>query len=167
MTKRFLLLSLFVNVVMSLTALEIPSQLHERWVVKRDLPTSTICCFEEKEARKLIGTEIEYTANSFRWGQTVTTHPTVQIKVMSAEQFHKEYSGGGANDSQVSFEQLGIKALHVTQIMLGHEPANITGATIEIPGDDVLIKDKNTIIFSVCNVYYEARRRPVSSGNRK
>ena len=49
----------------------------------------------------------------------------------------------------------------------GHEPANITGATIEIPGDDVLIKDKNTIIFSVCNVYYEARRRPVSSGNRK
>jgi hypothetical protein len=28
----------------------------------------------------------------------------------------------------------------------------------EIPGDIVLLKSHNTIIFSICNVYFEAKR---------
>jgi hypothetical protein len=157
--KRFLLLFFFVSAAMSLTAQEIPAQLRGRWVVKRELPTSTICCWGEKEAQDLIGTEIEYTADSFRWKNTVTPHPTVQVTVLSAQQFHDRYSGGGANDSQVNFRQLGIRAPQATLVILGHEPADLTGATIEIPGDEVLIKDKNTIVFSVCNVYFEAKRQ--------
>jgi hypothetical protein len=131
--------------------------------VKRELPTSTICCWGEGESKGLIGTEIEYTADGFRWKNIVTTHPTVQVVVLSAEQFHDKYSGGGANDSQVNFRQLGIRAPQVTLITLGHEPAELTGATTEIPGDEILIKDKNTIVFSVCNVYFEAKRQPVSN----
>jgi Group II intron, maturase-specific domain len=37
-------------------------------------------------------------------------------------------------------------------------PAGITGATIEIPGDDVLVKTKDTIIVAACNVYFAAKR---------
>jgi hypothetical protein len=167
MAKQFLLSIFLVNAVLSLTAQEIPAQLRGRWIVKRELPTSTICCWGEKESNGLIGTEIEYTADSFRWKNTVTTNPTVQIIVLSAEQFQVQYSGGGAIDSQVSFRQLGIRAPQATQIVLGHEPANLTGGTVEIPGDEVLIKNKNTIIFSVCNVYFEAQRRPASIGKPK
>ena len=167
MPKRFLLLIFFVNAIACVTAQEIPAQLRGKWIVSRVLPTSTICCWGEKESKALIGTEIEYTKDSFQWKNTITNHPTVENIVISAEQFHNENSGGGANDSQVSFRQLGIKAPRITQITLGHEPANITGGTIEIPGDRVLIKNGNKIIFSVCNVYFEARRRPVSSGKPK
>ena len=167
MTRRLLLLFLVINVFVSLSAQEIPAQLRGRWVVTRDLPTSTICCWGEKESKAFIGTEIEYTADNFRWKNIVTTHPSIQIEVISAQQFHDENSGGGANDSQVNFQQLGIKAPRITQIELGHEPADITGGTIEIPGDKVLIKDKNTIVFSVCNVYFEAKRQSVSSRNPK
>lgn len=158
-----LLLYFFVNASASLVAQEIPVQLRGRWVVTRDLLTSTICCWGEKESKELIGTEIEYIPDSFRWKNIVTTHPSVQIKVISAQQFHDNNSGGSVNSSQVNFQQLGIRALRITQITLGHEPANITGGTIEIPGDEVLLKNKNTIVFSVCNVYFEAKRRIVSN----
>ncbi len=165
--KSFMLLFIFVNAIACVSAQEIPAQLRGRWVVTRDLPTSTICCWGEKESKELIGTEIEYTADSFRWKNIVTNHPTVRITVLNAQRFHDENSGGGAYDSQVSFRELGISAPRVKQIELGHEPADITVGTIEIPGDRVLIKDENTIIFSVCNVYFEAKRQSVSSGKPK
>lgn len=160
MTKRLSILAAFVGLVVGATAQEIPSQLRGTWVVKRELPATTISCWGESDAKKLIGTEIEYAAYSFRWKAIVTDHPTVQSRVVSAEQFHEENSSPSANGSQVYFRQLGIAAPRVTEITLGHVPADITGATVEIPGDAVLIKDPDTIVFSVCGVYFEAHRRP-------
>jgi hypothetical protein len=52
---------------------------------------------------------------------------------------------------------LGIVTKQATEISIQHEPTNITGTTIEMPGDRV-IKDANTIIFSACNIYFEAKR---------
>jgi len=143
-----------VGVVTSAPAQDIPAQLRGKWVVKRELPTSTISCWGEPEIKRLIGTEIEYTADSFRWKNHTTDHPTVKVTVVSAEQFHDENSGSG---SQVSFSDLGIREAQAKQIKLSYAPANITGGTTEMPGDDILLKDKNTIIFSVCNVYFEAK----------
>ena len=62
------------------------------------------------------------------------------------------------NGSQVSFHQLGIAAKSAREISIHHAPANISGATVEIPGDSVLVKDSDTIVFSVCNIYFEAKR---------
>jgi hypothetical protein len=58
----------------------------------------------------------------------------------------------------VTFAQLGIKTDHVLEIKISHPDASITGASSEIPGDAVLSRGKNTIIFSVCNIYFEAKR---------
>ena len=77
---------------------------------------------------------------------------------MTAQQFHDEDSGGGSDNSQVTFAQLGIKTDHVLVIKISHPDAGITGANSEIPGDTVLSRDKNTIIFSVCNIYFEIKR---------
>src|SRR5690242_13980636 len=136
----------------------IPKPLWGMWIVSRELPTATISCWGEKEASVMIGTEIEYSADSFRWGRVVTKNPSAAVSTISAEQFHDENSGRGATSSQVTFIMLGIKGDKTIQVRIQHPPANVIGATTEIPGDAVLIKDKNTIVFSVCNVYFEARR---------
>ena len=77
---------------------------------------------------------------------------------MNAQEFHDYHSGGGANDSQVTLGDLGIASDHVEIFSIQHPPAEITGGTIEIPGDYVIVKDENTIVFPVCGVWFEAKR---------
>src|SRR2546427_747249 len=57
------------------------------WVVRREVPTTTISCWGDKEAKKLIGTEIEYSAQIFRWNKTVTKNPTAETITITAQRF--------------------------------------------------------------------------------
>jgi hypothetical protein len=161
MKRMLYLMIVFLGLVKAVPAQTIPKELWGTWIVRREVPTTTISCWGDKEAKKLIGTEIEYSAQLFRWNRIVTKNPTAETITLTAQQFHDENSGGGANSSQVTFPQLGIKEENAVQIVIRHPTARITGATSEIPGDSVLVKDKDTIIFSVCNVYFEAKRRVV------
>jgi hypothetical protein len=149
---------IFLGLVWTANAQSVPKILWGRWVVRRELPTTTIACWGEHEAKGVIGTEVEYSSELFRWNKIIAKNPQAQTTVISASRFHDENSGGGANDSQVTFRQLGIKAETATQIVIRHPPANVTIGTIEIPGDFVLVKDRNTIIIAACNVYFEAKR---------
>jgi len=141
----------------------IPELIWGKWVVTRQIPTTTISCWGVAEAKTLLGTEIEYSAESFRWKNVVTTHPVAEARIVSAEQFHDDNSGKGSNSSQITFRQLGIKARQAMLISIHHPPAEITGGTIEIPGDEVLVKNKGTIVFAACNVYFEAERVSTTS----
>jgi hypothetical protein len=136
----------------------IPEQIWGKWVVSRELPTTTISCWGEAEAKAVLGTEIEYSRDAFRWKDIVTRHPVAEARMLSADKFNTEQSGQGSNSSQVTFRQLGMKQKEALQVLIHHPPAEVTGATGEIPGDEVLVKDKNTLVFSACNVYFEARR---------
>jgi len=138
---------------------EIPIQLRGDWKVTRVIPTATITCWDDSQAKKLLDTTIHYYADGFLWNDHVVRNATVNVNTLSAKQFHREYSGGGAADSQVDFRQLGIRAPDAVVVTVEHDPANITGGSIEIPGDWVLLKNHDTLILSVCNVYFEARRR--------
>ena len=144
----------------------IPEQIWGKWIVTRQIPTTTISCWGAAEAKTLLGTEIEYSAEVFRWKDVVTTHPVAEAKIVSAEQFHDDNSGKGSNSSQITFRQLGIKAKQAMIISIHHPPAEITGGTIEIPGDEVLVKNKGTIVFTACNVYFEAKRVSTASSAR-
>jgi len=118
-----------------------------------------ISCWDERQARSLLGTVVEYSSTIFRWKDQAVPNPRAALKTMSAMEFHDEYSGFGANDSQVDFKQLGIYSPSVTIVSIDHPYANVTGGgTVEIPGDSVLLQSKNRIIISVCNVYFEADR---------
>ena len=141
----------------------IPRQIWGKWVVTRQIPTTTISCRSAAEAKTLLGTEIEYSAELFRWKDVVTTHPVAEVRIVNAEQFHDDNSGKGSNSSQIAFRQLGIKAKQAMLISIHHPPAEITGGTIEIPGDEVLVKNKGTIVFAACNVYFEAKRVSTTS----
>ena len=154
------------NPAVTTPAQRIPQQLGGKWVVTREIPTTTISCWGSAEAKTLLGTEIEYSRNLFRWKNVVTEHPVTESAVVSAEQFHNDNSGQGSNSSQVTFRQLGIKEKQAMQITIHHPPATITGAIIEIPGDEVLVKNQDTIIFAAGNVYFEANRAPTKPSAR-
>jgi hypothetical protein len=165
MKRAIYLLVMFLGLIRPTAAQTIPKELWGNWVVRREVSTQAVACWGEEKAKALIGTEIEYSAAIFRWDTVVKKNPIAKIKTITAQQFHAENSGRGAKSSQVTFGQLGIKADKVTQVEVQHPAANITGATGEIPGDTVLIKDKKTIIFSVCSVYFEAERSVVPPRN--
>jgi len=107
----------------------------------------------------LIGTEIRYEAHAFRWEQQRFESPDVIVEQLTGEEFHDQNSGGGAADSQVTLRELGIVTPEVTQISLSHPDTN-GEATNEIPGDRVFIKARNVVVFSVCNVWFEAKMVP-------
>ena len=85
----------------------IPEQIWGKWIVTRELPTTTISCWGEADAKTLLGTETEYSRDIFRWKDVVTTRSVVEIKTVNAGQFHDEHSGQGSGGSQVTFRQLG------------------------------------------------------------
>lgn len=164
-----LFLSIAIGFICFVTppAQTIPEQLWGKWVVSREIPTTTISCWGKAEAKALLGTEIEYSREVFRWKDVITSHPVAETKMVSTEPFHDDNSGKGSNSSQVTFLQLGIKEKETMQISIQHPLASITGGTGEIPGDEVLVKDKDTIIFSACDVYFEARRVEAQSLPKK
>lgn len=152
-------LSLTLGLTVAVYAEAIPQSLWGKWTVKRILPTTTISCWGKKEATSLVGTELEYSRQLFRWNKTTTGNPEAEATTITASQFRDEHSGGGANSSQVTFKQLGIQEARALQVVIHHPDAHITGATIEIPGDRVLLKGPDILVFSVCNVYLEAIRQ--------
>ena len=137
---------------------EIPQQLRGEWTVTHLIPTRTISCWGQREAKHLLGSTVHYATDSFWWKKHKVMHAAVDTENVTAFQFRVNYSGGGAADSEIDFNQLGIRATSATIVKIRHEAANITGGTTEIPGDWVLLKDKNTIVLSVCNLYFEAHR---------
>jgi hypothetical protein len=159
MKELFYLLMVLLGVASSapaqslLPAQPVPKDIWVHWIVTRQLPATTISCWGDRSAKILA-----YSAQSFRWKNIRTKNPTATTRTLTAQQFHDEKSGGGANSSQVTFAQLAIKTDQVLEIKISHPDASITGATSEIPGDTVLSRDKNTIISSVCNIYFEAKR---------
>jgi hypothetical protein len=158
MKRTLYLMVMLLGLLRTTAAQTIPKELWGTWVVRREVPTTTISCWGEQVDKTLLRTRVEYSAGFFRWDEVITENPRAELTTIAAEKFHDENSGGSPNGSQVTFQRLGIKADKVTQVVIQHPAADITGATIEIPGDNVLIKDKDTIIFSVCNVYFEAER---------
>ena len=155
MSRILIAIALFFNAISCVAAQTIPLELRGKWRVHKILPAETVSCWGDKEGKALIGTEIEYAADSFRWKDKSVPHPRVEIAVVAADEFQKEYWGSG---SFVDFHHLGIRTPQATEVQIGHPPADTTGGSIEIPGDRVLIKDQNTIVFSVCNVYFEGKR---------
>lgn len=140
------------------TAQSVPKAVWGRRTIRRELPARTISCWAEADAKKILGTDIEYSNRVFRWGSITTNNPVADSKIITAQQFHAENSGEGANSSQVDFQQLGIKQTRTLEVRIQHADAHVSTATNEIPGDDILLKNLDTIVLSVCNIYFEAKR---------
>ena len=138
---------------------KIPQELLGKWIVRKILPTETIGCLDNKQAQALVGTEIEYRADSFRWKTTNVRSSGSSTNMIGAQEFAQDSSGSG---SHVDFNQLGIAASAVEQITISHPAVKIAELTLNasgaVPGESILVEGPNTIIFDICNTYFEARR---------
>lgn len=135
-----------------------PKQIIGTWVVAHEVPIKAVSCWSKEESKKLIGTEIQYSDKMFRWDKTIVENPSVDTRDVTGEQFRDENSGAGPHGSQITLELLGITSDPVTEVTIAHPPSHVFLQTTEIPGDDIVLKGPDTIIFSVCNVYFEAKR---------
>jgi len=136
----------------------IPRELWGKWVVVRELDTRTISCWGDRQAKRIIGTTIDYSPHTLSWRSLHTRADGAKVRTITANEFHDENSGGSVSGSQIDFQQLGIKGATITQITIQHPDESVTRTTSEFPGDEVLVKTPDTLVFSLCNVYFEAKR---------
>jgi uncharacterized protein len=138
---------------------KIPQELLGKWIVRKVVVTDTVGCLDGKQAQALVGAEIEYRADSFRWKTTNIQSSGSSTTLIGAQEFAQGNSGSG---SAVDFNQLGIAASAVEQITINHPDVTIPelsqSGSAAVPGERVLMEGPNTIIFDVCNTYFEARR---------
>src|SRR5215469_11692330 len=70
-----------------------PEPIVGTWIVSREIPTRTISCWGKEDARKLIRTELQYSDKVFRWDKTTIENPVVEVRMVTAQEFHDENSG--------------------------------------------------------------------------
>jgi hypothetical protein len=138
---------------------KIPQELLGKWIIRKVLPTNMTSCLDGKQAQSLVGTEIEYRSDSFRWKTTNVQSSGCSTNMIGAQEFAQDISG---NASHIDFSQLGIAASAIKQITIDHPDVKIAELSLNgsaaVPGESVLVEGPNTIIFAVCNTYFEARR---------
>ncbi len=139
---------------------QIPQELLGKWILRKVLATDTVTCLNSNQAQTLVGTEIEYRADSFRWKNTTVRSSGTSTNMIGAQEFTQANSGSG---SHADFNQLGIAASAVKQITISHPDVTIAelsqSGTGAVPGESVLIEAPNTIIFEICSTYFEAQRK--------
>ena len=138
---------------------KIPQELWGKWTVRKIVATDTVGCLDSKQAQALLGAEIEYRADSFRWKTTNVQSSGSSTNLIGAQEFAQVNSGSG---SHLDFNQLGIAASAVEQVTINHPNVRIAelsqSGSAAVPGESVLVEGPNTIVFDVCNTYFEARR---------
>jgi hypothetical protein len=145
----------------SKTIPQVPTTLIGRWSITRELPTPAITCWDSREARHLLGKHFQIESGILMWGQTQVPIQSVRETTFDDESFLRAYSGSGGS---VRFQYLGVTSPTAQVIEIHHPDIKWKDPSgqdhYEIPGDWALLKAPNTIVVSVCNVYYEARRLP-------
>jgi len=138
---------------------KIPQELLGKMDRSEVVVTDTVGCLDSKQAQALLGAEIEYRADSFRWKTTNVQSSGSSTNLIGAQEFAQGNSGSG---SHLDFNQLGIAASAVEQVTINHPNVKLAelsqSGSAAVPGESVLVEGPNTIIFDVCNTYFEARR---------
>lgn len=138
-----------------LSAESLPGRLQGAWRITRVLPTTNTACWDNTQARPLVGSTLVYSDTAIRWRGGEVPLQNIFTRRLTAEQFSKENRGDG---DPVNFTQLGIHSPAVLEVDLQHEDMDITGATTEVPGDSVLMATPNRIVVQACGVFFEATR---------
>jgi hypothetical protein len=145
----------------SKTLPQVPAALIGNWSVVRQLPTFGITCWSGQEARFLLGKRFELKSESLQWQHNRVPTQNVRITTFDDESFFKANSGSGGGEH---LHELGVSSPTAQVVEIQHPDIKWKDPSgqdhYEIPGDWALLKDPNTIVVSVCNVYFEARRLP-------
>jgi hypothetical protein len=130
-----------------------PAQVAGSWRIVRILPTKNAACWDESQAKKLVGSTLTYRTGTMRWQGGEVPLTGVITRSQTPETFASENS-----DAKMQLSDLNIQSSNVMEVDLQHEDADITGSTTEVPGDSILLAGRDRIVVSACGVYYEATR---------
>jgi hypothetical protein len=141
--------------------LPIPRELVGRWVVRKYFSLQGVTCWDEKQARAIVGTVLEYRADNFLWNGKTIRNLGAKTSEVTASDFAAD-NAGGSGGGQVSFSQLGISTPTVSQVEIRHPDVAVYNKASDccaaVPGETVFLKSPNVIIFSLCGIFYEASR---------
>jgi TonB family protein len=138
----------------------VPEDLQGTWVVKRYIPLYTgVGCFGEEEINSLVGTVIEYKANSIHWNDRTLPVSRVESANLSAEQFVHSQEPTGSYGGVVTFRDFGIQADAVHKITIEHPEVDLGWGDTSFPGDNGLLKTPTTLLYTVCNVWFEVEKQ--------
>jgi hypothetical protein len=76
---------MLLGLLRTAAAQTIPKELWGTWIVRREVPTKTISCWGEQEAKTLLGSKVEYSAKYFRWNRVTTENPTVELTTTTVQ----------------------------------------------------------------------------------
>lgn len=157
MLRWTLVVCLFAAIPQAMPGQEaLPRELAGTWRITRVLPARPgSACWTEEQAAPLVGSVLTYTPTSLRWRGGVVLLTGVTTRTVSTADLAEEELRG---DPALTLADLGFRGLHVREVNLQHEDADVTGATTEVPGDSVLLSGPGRLVLSACGVYLEARR---------
>jgi len=127
-----------------------PPSILGKWRVVKILPTHNPQCWDQDQAKSMVGTTLTYQDHALIWHGGVERISDALSRRLSRRNFQEEY--------KVDLPELGIDAGSVEEIDLQHEDADVTGSTTEVPGDTVVIVGPGRIVVSACGVFYSAIR---------
>jgi hypothetical protein len=145
---------------------EIPYKLWGTWTITREIPTRTITCWDDKQAKRLLGTKITYGPHAYQWNQISNNHISASVSLHDADSFWSAYSSPVSDGSQVDFGQLGISTPLIAHISLSGFTDKERSDDDAPPGSNVLLKSPRMIVIEVCSVYFEASKIDTPADHR-
>ncbi|MGO2370465.1 MAG: hypothetical protein ACTH6H_17790, partial [Serratia sp. (in: enterobacteria)] len=104
----------------------IPKTLLGNWHVSKILPTQTVGCWDEQQAKSLIGGKISYKTDGFNWNGTALKSDGATVSTVEAQEFVEDNSG---SSSYIDFPMLGISTPAVERVVIQHADTAIKGIT--------------------------------------
>ena len=127
-----------------------PASIAGTWRIVKILPTRNAQCWDEDQAKSMLGTTLTYREHAMVWHGGVEPIAAALSRTLSRRGFLDEY--------KVDLQELGIATESVEEIDLQHEDADVTGGTTEVPGDTIVVAGRGRIVVSACGVFYSAVR---------
>jgi hypothetical protein len=122
-----------------------------RWLIASIYHTQNVEGPSPAEQKKLIGSEIVYRTRSFKaCGQSV---PITSINTNRID------SGEFLANTRVRFNEVGIAARSVTEVVLNNRQAGTCFGVFPLPGQDIYLKSKDEILIAFEGVFYRVVRK--------
>jgi len=125
---------------------QLPKDLAGCWLTTQILRTANVQTMGPAEAHSFIGRKLIFSASTARSGSTVLRSPEYYVRQVKGSDF--------ADAFQIRLEDIGIPTDSATEVDIYREKSQLT----EFPGNLLLLKDKETLVWNWRGTFFEAKR---------
>jgi hypothetical protein len=142
---------LFMLAVTPAAFAQMPKELGGCWQTTKALQTSNVQSLSQAEARAFLGRKLIFSPTLARSGDTALQSPQYYVRQVADAEF--------ADAFRITLRDIGITGKSAVEIDIYREKNQLS----EFPGNLVLLKDKQSIIWNWRGVFFEASHCPISS----